>query len=379
VTLGENTVVIGQSLLGDSVLSASALPGKMYTSAAIFAAEVRHIHLRNWFFIGLAGEVPNPGDYRAIETVGGPVVLLRDQHGELRAFANCCRHRGSLLLTGSGNVRAVRCPYHAWTYRLDGSLLTAPAMDRTEGFDKQAHSLAPLRLEQWDGLVFLNFDASAAPLVEHLGDLPDRLGCYGFADMVCTWRHEIECRCNWKMLVENALEAYHTGTVHAATVGAQREAIVPTSGDWVCLRVLSDRSVAVLADQPPFPPIEGLSPEAQRGTYFTMILPTSQLACAQDCMWWLAMRPLAPDRTVVSLGGCFPKSTVARPRFDDDVRPYYERWRRVAEEDVGILELQQRGVSSVLFRPGRLSWRDQLAHAVHRWVLERLPASAPEA
>jgi choline monooxygenase len=359
-----------------SVLRASALAGEMYTSAAVFRAEVEHIHLRNWFFVGLASEVPNPGDYRAIETVGGPIILLRDQRDELRAFANCCRHRGSLLLTGSGNVRAIRCPYHAWAYRLDGSLLAAPAMERTEGFDKQAHALALLRLEQYDGLVFLNFDASAAPLVEHLGDLPERLGCYRFADMVCTWRHEIECRCNWKMLVENALEAYHTGTVHAATVGAQREAIVPTRGDWVCLQVLSDRSVAVLDDKPPFRPIEGLDPEAQRGTYFTMILPTSQLACAQDCMWWLAMRPLAPDRTVVSLGGCFPKSTIARPRFDDDARPYYERWRRVAEEDVGILELQQRGVSSVLFRPGRLSWRDELAHAVHRWVLDRLPARA---
>jgi choline monooxygenase len=364
-----------KSLPGDSVLSASALPGEMYTSAAIFAAELRHIHLRNWFFVGLASEVPNPGDYRAIETVGGPVILIRDQHNELRAFANCCRHRGSLLLTGSGNVRAIRCPYHAWTYRLDGSLLAAPAMERTDGFDKQAHGLAPVRLEQWDGLVFLNFDASAAPFVEHVGDLPDRLGCYRFADMVCTWRDELECRCNWKMLVENALEAYHTGTVHAATVGAQREAIVPTRGDWVCLQVLSERSVAVLDEQPPFPPIEGLSPEAQRGTYFTMVLPTSQLACAQDCMWWLAMRPVAPDRTVLSLGGCFPRSTVARARFDNDARPYYERWRRVAEEDVGILELQQRGVSSVLFRPGRLSWRDELAHAVHRWVLERLPAS----
>ena len=91
-------------------------------------------------------------------------------------------------------------------------------------------------------------------------------------------------------------------------------------------------------------------------------------------MWWLAMRPVAPERTVLSLGGCFPKSTAALPNFADDAQLYYDRWRRVAEEDVGILERQQRGVSSVLFQPGRLSWRDELAHAVHRWVFERLPA-----
>jgi choline monooxygenase len=95
-------------------------------------------------------------------------------------------------------------------------------------------------------------------------------------------------------------------------------------------------------------------------------------------MWWLAMRPVAPDRTILSLGGCFPKSTAALPNFDNDVQLYYDRWRRVAAEDVGILELQQQGVSSVLFRPGRLSWRDELAHAVHCWVLERLPITVHE-
>jgi phenylpropionate dioxygenase-like ring-hydroxylating dioxygenase large terminal subunit len=346
----------------------------MYSSHAVFRAELEHIHLRSWFFVGLAAELPEPGDYSAIETVGGPAILVRDGSGTLRAFANCCRHRGSLLLSGQGRVRAIRCPYHAWTYRLDGSLLAVPAMERTEGFDKLVHGLAPIRLEEWDGLVFLNFDAAAQPLSAYLGDLPRKLGCYRFADMVCTWRHEIECRCNWKMLVENALEAYHTGTVHAATVGAQHEAMIPTQGNWVCLQVLSARSIAVLEDEPPFPPIEGLSAEARRGTYFTMVLPTSQLACAQDCMWWLSVRPVAADRTVLSLGGCFPKPTVSLPRFETEAPLYYERWRLVAEEDVGILEAQQRGVSSVLFRPGRLSWRDELAHAVHRWVLDRLPA-----
>jgi phenylpropionate dioxygenase-like ring-hydroxylating dioxygenase large terminal subunit len=131
----------------------------------------------------------------------------------------------------------------------------------------------------------------------------------------------------------------------------------------------------VLSEKPPFPPIEGLSEEARRGTYFTMILPTTQLACAQDCLWWLAMRPVSQDRTVLSLGGSFPRGTTALPRFDAEAQHYYDRWRRVAEEDVSILEQQQRGVSSVLYRPGRLSWRDELAHEVHRWVLGRLPAS----
>ena len=178
---------------------------------------------------------------------------------------------------------------------------------------------------------------------------------------------------NWKLLVENALEAYHTGTVHRATVGAQREAIIQTRGDWVCLQVLSDTSVAVLAERPPFPAIEGLTDEANRGTYFTMIMPATQFACAQDSMWWLAMRAIAPARTILSLGGCFPKSTVALPDFATNAALYYERWKRVAEEDVGMLEMQQGGLASSFYRPGRLSWRDELVHRVNRWLLERIP------
>ena len=117
---------------------------------------------------------------------------------------------------------------------------------------------------------------------------------------------------------------------------------------------------------------------AKRGTYCTMILPRTQFACAQDCMWWLAMRPVAPDQTVLSLGGCFPRSTAALPNFAKDVALYYERWISVATEDVGILEKQQRGLGSVLYRPGRLSWRDDLVQAVHNWVMAQLPDSSPD-
>ncbi len=360
------------------LLEASALPAACYTSDRFFAAETEAIHRRNWFFVGLASELARSGAYRAIETVGGPVIVLRDGSGALSAFANVCRHRGSILLEGSGEVRAITCPYHGWTYRLDGTLAAAPAMKQTLGFEAAQHGLRPIRLETWQDLVFLNFDAGAPSLIEHLGDMPEQLGCYRFDRMVCTWRQEIDCRCNWKLLVENALESYHTGLVHARTVGAQTSVTLATKGQWIALQVLSQTSVAVLTDRPPLPPIEGLTDQARLGTYFTMVLPATQFACAQDCMWWLTMRPLAPDRTMLSLGGCFPRSTAERPDFAEAARLYYDRWARVAAEDVGILERQQRGLASILYRPGRLSWRDDLVHAVHEWVAARVPAAMAE-
>ncbi len=360
---------------GPPLAEARSLPAECYTGEAFFQAELAHIHRKTWFLAGRADEWPNPGDYRALDTVGGPVLVVRDAAGALRAHANVCRHRGSLLLTGSGNVRSISCPYHAWLYRLDGTLAGAPAMADTLGFDKRAYGLLPVRLETWDGFVFLNFDAAAQPLLDDLGNLPELLATHRLGEMVCTWRIEIEARCNWKLLVENASETYHTGTVHAVTVGAQKSVTLPARGEWSGLQVLSSGSIAVIGDAPVLPQIEGLSEQARRGTYFVCLHPATQLAVAQDCAWWLSMRPLAADRTLLTVGGCFPQAVTERPDFAELALPYYDRWERVAREDAGMLEQVQIACSSVLYRPGPLSWRDDVVHAFDQWVLARLAAA----
>jgi len=353
---------------------ALSAPPAFYTDPGVFQAELEHIHLKTWFFAGRVDEVAKPGDYKALDSVGGPVLLVRDQAGVLRAFANVCRHRSSILLEGTGNAHIITCPYHAWSYRLDGALQGAPGMREVPRFEKPPHGLAPIRMETWEGAIFLNYDNDAPSLATHLGNLPDLLGSHRFGDMVNTWRVEIEARCNWKLLLENAMETYHTGIVHAATVGAQRGVSFPTEGEWLAIQVLSAQSIAVLGQEPPFPRIEGLSEQSLAGTYFTLIQPTTQFACAQDCIWWLAVRPVAVDRSVLSVGGCFPRAYTRDPEFAAKAAPYYRRWEAVALEDVGILEKQQRALSSRLARPGPLSWRDDMVLAMNRWVMSRLPA-----
>jgi len=352
------------------------LPAAAYTSQEFFGAEMRHIHRRRWFFAGRVDEIAAPGDTRAIETLAGPVILLRDPQGEVRAFANCCRHRGSLLLTGSGRRRVIVCPYHGWSYHLDGDLAAAPDMEKTPGFQPKSYGLVPLRLESISGFVFLTANPEAPPLIQSLGNFPTVFASHRLDEMVCTWRQDFDAACNWKLLVENAMESYHTGYIHAKTVGAQTSIDIETTGDWACIQVLSDASIAVLDEAPPFPPIAGLSAEAQRGTYFTMLFPCTQFAVAQDSAWWLSVRPLAPDRSILSVGGCFPRSTVDRADFAEKAALYYDRWRRVAEEDVAMLETQQRGLASLLHRPGPLSWREATVHRIHEWVLNEMPAAA---
>jgi phenylpropionate dioxygenase-like ring-hydroxylating dioxygenase large terminal subunit len=301
-------------------------------------------------------------------------MLIRGEDGALRAFANFCRHRGSILVEGTGSARRIVCPYHGWSYFSDGRLYGCPDMKDAEGFDRTENGLVPVRMETWAGFVFLTFNRDAPPLIEHLGDLPRRLATHKPADMRCTWTIQLPANCNWKLLLENSMETYHTGMVHRETVGAQTSRTLPTTGDWLCIQVVSGRSIATLpGTAPPFPAIPGLDEDAQQGTYFTIVHPACQFAVAQDCLWWLNVLPLAHDRSILEIGGCFPKAALDDPDFTAKAEPYYERWEAVGREDVGILEKQQKALASVLYRPGPLSWRDDQVQAIGRWVLDHLP------
>jgi phenylpropionate dioxygenase-like ring-hydroxylating dioxygenase large terminal subunit len=354
------------------------MPAGFYTDPAIFALERERIFLKDWFFLAREEQLPNPGDYRTFDTPGGPILLVRGQDGQLRCFANYCRHRGSLLLQGSGNCGArIMCPYHAWSYFSDGRLYGCPDMKDAEGFDRTENGLVPLRLDTWAGFVFANFNSNPVPLLDHLGDVPQRFGSHKLQDMRCVWTLTLPVACNWKLILENAMETYHTGIVHKNTVGAQTQRPIPTSGDWLCMQVMSTRSIGTMnATVPPLPQIEGLDEDAKQGTYFSVIHPTVQFAVSQDCMWWLNVTPVSESRSILEVGGCFPESYLKLPDFDHHRRLYEDRWEKVAREDMGVLENQQKALGSALFRPGPLSGRDDMVQAVGRRTIEMLEARA---
>lgn len=353
---------------------ARSMPSVLYTSPEIFALEREALFLKHWFFLCREDQLPKAGDYRAFDTPGGPILLVRGQDMKLRAFANYCRHRGSLLLQGEGNCGArIMCPYHAWSYFSDGRLYGCPDMADAEGFDRRENGLVPLHLDSWAGFVFANFAAEPKPLLDHLGDMPQRMASHRLDQMRCVWKVRLDVGCNWKLILENAMETYHTGTVHRDTVGAQTQRDIPTTGDWLCMQVLSRRSIGTMnADAPPLPPIEGLDADAREGTYFTVIHPTVQFAVAQDCMWWLNVTPVTETKSVLEIGGCFPETSLGLPGFDAARRLYEHRWETVGREDMGVLQDQQKALSSVLFRPGPLSGRDDKVQQVGAWGLRQM-------
>src|SRR5262245_5180718 len=221
---------------------------------------MERIFARGWHFVARADELPEPGSYLAVDTVPGPLLLLCDAGGRVGAFANSCRHRGARLLEGHGRCRTIVCPYHAWTYGPDGSLLGAPGMQDRPGFDRVDWGLTRVRSESWQGFVFVSFSDTGPGLAEHFGDLADALGSYEFAQMVCVRRLGYDVACNWKLLVENAMEEYHTGTVHHASLGQQHAVQVETRGHWDAIHIPQETSIAVLpGETPPFPPVPGLA------------------------------------------------------------------------------------------------------------------------
>lgn len=358
---------------------AETLPGWCYGNEAFYRRELERVFRPSWRLVCRADEIPETGDYTTAWTAAGPAVVVRGEDGTPRAFANTCRHRGAQLVEGQGRCKAFVCPYHSWSYRLSGALTGAPGMagapgmTGAEGFDKADYGLLPLRLEDWGGFLFVNGDPDAASLAETLGDMPARFAGHDLEDLRCVRRTTFTIEANWKLLVENALEAYHTGTVHAATVGQQKAEAIVTKGDWIGLTVINERSVATLPGvTPALPEIATLSDAARQGTSFTMLCPSTQFVFAPDCVWWLDFTPLGPTRSKLVLGICFPQATTARPDFEQAVLSYYDRWDRATPEDNDICEAQQRGLAFTARPPGRLAPSEFNVHALDNWVLDRV-------
>ena len=357
------------------LLEAETMPSWCYTSRAFHEREVERIFHREWNFIGRADRIPNHGDYFTLEFAGVPVVVVRGKDGVVRAFSNVCRHRGARIMGGEGNTQSFRCPYHSWSYGLDGRLERAPEMHETRGFDLVDYGLKPVRLETWAGFMFMNFDSDAVDLKTFLGDLPEVTAPYRFEDMTCVRRREYDLACNWKIYVENAMEAYHVPTVHMQTISRQKRENnppIPSAGGYCGIFTRHEGSRAILPGEPGFPYIPTLSGQSAAGTYYILIYPSTMFGCTLDCMWWLELHPRGPEETHLTVGSCFPDSTVARDDFDALIGNYYRRWETSIMEDNVISEQQQEGMRSPLVSPGRLSYLEPLVHTLANWVLDRV-------
>lgn len=362
------------------VLEASTLPAVCYTSEEWYRREVEAIFMKEWLLVGRGDQIPRRGDWFTEDICGERVLVVRGDDGAVRAFSPVCRHRGTLLAEGSGTCKIFVCPYHAWSYGLDGRLLGTPHADSIKGLDRERSGLTPVRLAEWMGFLYVTFDAEAPDLLESLGALPDLLARYRPHELVHTRKKTYRVACNWKIYAENSIEVYHVASVHGGTI----EAVGPMS-TWT-IEAPTERylnlygtfpgSLALLECDRGFPPIAGLGQGPVERHDLPWVLPNNHFLCSADVVWWLTMFPEGPGHTRIEVNSSFPSATVARDDFADVVEAYYKRLDVTNPEDNVISEVQQRGMTQRLARRGRFTEHERLVHAFDTYVIDKVIGAA---
>ena len=359
---------------------ASTLPPAAYHDPAFYKREVDRIFMKEWNFIGHSDQLPARGSYFTIDFAGVPVVVARNNDGEIHAFANSCRHRGFRLVSGEGEAKSFVCKYHGWSYDLNGGLRGTPGMENVNGFAKEDNGLVPVRLETMGPFMWINFDPEAPSLAEHLGDLPAKVASHGLDELVLTRRVEYDVQCNWKVYVENFMDYYHTPTVHKDTLARGSLSVyhrkpvelAECDGNYLELYAAHEGSAGLLPGAQGFPHWPGLEGRCKVGSTFVFTSSCGLFGFTKDCVWYVQINPTGPQSVRLTVGSCFHRSTVARPDFDEVVQRYYERWNVAVAEDNVINELQQQGVRSPLAKAGRVSPLEAVSYAFRQQLLDKL-------
>ncbi len=352
---------------------AATLPGRMFTDPDVFADEILRLVRRSWVCVGRADEVPNPGDYRTYEVGGSGVLVVRDRGGTLRGYHNVCRHRGTRILeadAGSG-LSVLRCPYHAWSYDLQGKLIGAPHMDAAEEFDRRDFGLHPIRTETWRGFLFLNLDPKPESLEVFLGGLVPRTAPYPLERLRLAHRYEYDIAANWKLVIQNANECYHCPGVHPQLVrltpyrsGEEDLRKGPVFGGWMDLvngaRTLTAEGTSRRRSFP------GLSGQDLERVYYYVLYPGNFLSLLPDYVTLDRFVPLTPERTHLVFD-----LYVDRDETDpaDDAMGFWDTTNR---QDWHICELAHLGSKTESYDQGRYSDEETVVHLVDRYYLKRM-------
>lgn len=341
---------------------ASTIPARWYTDPGFLGAEQRSVFGGTWQCVGQADAVAAPGSFLACEITGEPVLVARDQSGCLRAFSNVCRHRGSVLAEGQGSARVIRCPYHAWTYALDGSLLGQPEFEGVEDWDRSKVCLPQYRVEVWGPFVFVNLDLAAPPLAEVLGAIPTEAAAMGcpIDRLRFSCRRDYVIQCNWKVYIDNYLEGYHLPAAHPSLF---REL------DYAQYRVETFRyyssQIAPIRASGGTEPRRYQQTGGDRSALYYWIFPNFMLNVYPDNLSSNLILPMGPDRTLTifewfSFGGDVAQATID---FSDEIQ----------QEDIKICESVQKGLHSRSYSQGRFSVkRENGVHHFHGLLAEFL-------
>ena len=337
--------------------SSRMLPRGSYHDDAVLAWEREHF-FGGWQCVGRSGDVA-PGGMHAQSVGEYGVLLTRDQEGVLHGFENACRHRGHELLPcgSSQEARAIVCPYHAWSYRLDGSLIGAPGHHDVE-LDKSTLGLKAVEVREWHGWIFLDRTGRGGMFQEHIGELEDVVARYGAADLVTPVSHEYDVAANWKVIIENYQECYHCAMIHPELCRVSPPESgdnVELDGDWVggWMELRESAQTMSLDGRSGGTAIARLDEHEKRTVMYVAVLPNLLISLHPDYVMTHLLTPLAPDRTRIRCSWAFPAEVANAEGFD----PVYavDFWDLTNRQDWAACESVQRGMNAPHFEPGPLA------------------------
>jgi Rieske 2Fe-2S family protein len=353
---------------------ALTLPARFYVDRRYFERELDLLFRTMWFCAGREEEIATAGQFVLRELPGDSIIVTRGADGRVHAFHNVCRHRGTRLCTESSGTfpGSIQCPYHAWTYGLDGRLLGAPHMEEVPHFRKDTFPLHTVHAGVWDGHVFLNLSQSPADLAEQLDVLPQKFSSWRMQDLRLGTRIVYDVKANWKLIIQNYNECLHCPNLHPALnrlshyLSGENEPLRSTyMGGRMDLR--SGVDTLSMDGTCPRALLPGLPAEDRRRVYYYAIFPNMLLSLHPDYMMVHTLWPVAPDRTINVCEWHFHPDELAKASFD--ASDAVEFWDVTNRQDWHVCELSQAGISSRAYRPGPYSNREDLLYAFDRMIV----------
>ena len=357
--------------------NAKTLAGHFYAGASIYGAETEHIFSKRWLYAGRSSELARPGSYFLFEVDGESIIVVRDHEDEVRAFHNVCRHRGTRLCTEpSGQLsKSIQCPYHAWTYALDGTLIGASTMEDVEGFRNEDYPLLSVSLGLWDGGIFLNLDSDAEPFDQAFAPLIGKFDQWNVPALEVAHEIVYDVRANWKLIFQNYSECYHCPSLHPDLnrLSPFRNASNDLEeGPFLGgpMRLAQDGGSMTMTGRTCAPTLGDVSGEDLSQIYYYTIFPNMLLSLHPDYVLVHRIERLAVDHSRVVCQWLFHPDAIAAPDFDPSGA--VEFWNLTNKQDWHVSELSQQGVATRAYQPGPYSELESMIAAWDRQYLQAL-------
>jgi phenylpropionate dioxygenase-like ring-hydroxylating dioxygenase large terminal subunit len=371
-----------KSVLG--IDQAETLPPLCYTDTEFYEFEKEAVFNHEWLCVGRESWVSEPGDYFTSSIIGEPILITRNRDGALKAMSSVCQHRAMIVAEGSGNARGFVCPYHHWTFSLDGDLVKAPAMDKTCDFDRSKHNLPALKLEVWLGFIFINFDLEAPPLAPRLEAVTAMLKTRDIANLEGP-RPEPAAQYgwNWKVMLENNNDGYHASRLHQGPLHdfvpsgmASFPSDLPAdSAGYYRHNGTKHRDASFNATQKAvFPIFPNLTEEDRNQVVFANLPPTLSIVGTSDEVIYLILRASGPESLEMDIGLLAAPGAMAEPSFDLKVAMNMAAVGIIVDQDWHVDELVQVGLRSRFAVRGRYSWQEGAQSALNKWLVPRYQA-----